>query len=83
MTFDRSFNGVFINVYLDDIIIYSDTLEQHVEHVKTIVDILKWEQLYLNADKLKFLYSELKILSCIIDDDGIHMDPDKVNSVLV
>ena len=47
--------GVFMDVYLDDILIYSDTLEEHVEHVKTIIDILKREKLYLNADKLKFL----------------------------
>ncbi|GJF00986.1 polyprotein, partial [Phanerochaete sordida] len=74
--------GVFMDVYLDDILIYSDSLEDHIAHVKIIVDILKREQLYLNADKLKFLCSELKILGRIVDDHGIRMDPDKVDSVV-
>ena len=35
--------GRFMDVYLDDIVIYSDTLKEHIEHVKTIIDILKRE----------------------------------------
>lgn len=74
--------GVFMDVYLDDLLIYSDTLEDHIKHVKIIIDILKREKLYLNADKLKFLCPELKVLGRVIDDEGIRMDPDKVDSVL-
>lgn len=74
--------GVFLDVYLDDILIYSDTLREHVQHVRTVVDILQREKLYLNADKLKFLSPELKVLGRIVDNDGIRMDPDKVTSVL-
>lgn len=50
-----------MDVYLDDILIYSDSL---------------------NGDKLRFLQRELKILGRIVDDRGIRMDPDKVDSVL-
>ncbi|PSS18923.1 hypothetical protein PHLCEN_2v3139 [Hermanssonia centrifuga] len=74
--------GVFMDVYLDDILVYSDSLPDHIQHVKTIVDILRREQLYLNKDKLKFLCPELKVLGRIVDDTGIRMDPDKVDSVL-
>ncbi|THG93109.1 hypothetical protein EW026_g8033 [Hermanssonia centrifuga] len=74
--------GVFLDVYLDDILIYSDALPEHIEHVKTVIDILQREHLYLNADKLKFLQPELKVLGRIVDDTGIRMDPDKVDSVL-
>ncbi|KAJ3476258.1 hypothetical protein NLI96_g11283 [Meripilus lineatus] len=74
--------GVFMDVYLDDIIIYSDTLEDHVKHVKTVIDVLKKEELYLSSTKLRFLEREMKILGRIVDDNGIRMDPDKVDSVL-
>ncbi|PSR74038.1 hypothetical protein PHLCEN_2v10177, partial [Hermanssonia centrifuga] len=77
-----SYIGVFMDVYLDDILIYSDSLPDHVQHVRTVVDILRREQLYLNKDKLKFLCKELKVLGRIVDDSGIRMDPDKVDSVL-
>ena len=74
--------GRFMDVYLDDIVIYSDTLEEHVEHVKIILNILKREQLYLSKDKLRFLQPILQLLGHLIDDQGIRMDPDKVDSVL-
>ncbi|THG93307.1 hypothetical protein EW026_g7894 [Hermanssonia centrifuga] len=76
------FIGVFMDVYLDDILVYSDTLREHFEHVRKVVDILQREKLYLNKDKLKFLQPELKVLGRIVDDGGIRMDPDKVDSVL-
>jgi hypothetical protein len=74
--------GRIMDIYLDDIIIYSDTLEDHVKHVKLIIDILTREKLYLSKNKLHFLQPELKILGRIVDDNGIRMDPDKVDSVV-
>ncbi|KAJ2914251.1 hypothetical protein MD484_g6182, partial [Candolleomyces efflorescens] len=74
--------GRFMDVYLDDIVIYSDTMEEHLEHVRLIFEILKRERLYLSKDKLRFLAKELDILGHIVDDHGIRMDPAKVDSVL-
>ena len=74
--------GRFMDIYLDDIVIYSDTLKNHVEHVKSVLDILIREKLYLSRSKLRFIAMELKILGRIIDNDGIRMDTEKVNSVL-
>lgn len=74
--------GIFMDVYLDDIIIYSDTLEDHVEHVRKIVSILEREQLFLSEKKLKFLQPEMRILGRVVNNDGIRMDPDKVDKVL-
>ncbi len=73
--------GKCMDVYLDDIIIYSETLEQHVRNVKTILDILDREKLYLSKAKLRFIAPELHLLGQIIDNNGIRMDPDKVDSV--
>lgn len=74
--------GWWMDVYLDDIIMYSNTLEEHVEHVSTVLEILWREQLYLSEGKLRFLCKEMKILGRIVDDDGIRMDPDKVDLVV-
>lgn len=74
--------GRFFDVYLDDIVIYSDSLEDHERHVKIVLDILNREKLYLSRQKLHFIQPELKLLGRVIDDEGIRMDLHKVNSVL-
>ena len=74
--------SVWMDVYLDDIVIYSDTLTEHIDHVKAVIDILKKETLYLSLSKLHFLCQEMKILGRIVDVEGMRMDPSKVDSVL-
>ena len=54
--------GKFMDVYLDDIVVYSQTLEDHVAHVKLVLDVLRREKLYLSQKKLQFLCDSLKIL---------------------
>jgi RNase H-like domain found in reverse transcriptase/Reverse transcriptase (RNA-dependent DNA polymerase)/Integrase zinc binding domain/Retroviral aspartyl protease/Zinc knuckle len=77
-----SYIGRFLDIYLDDIVIYSDTLDEHVEHVKLVLDILRREKLYLSRSKLRFIEPELKLLGRIIDENGIRMDAEKVDSVV-
>ena len=72
----------FMDIYLDDIMIYLDCLEDHIQHVKLVLDILYREKLYLSQSKLRFIEPELKLLGRIIDDQGIRMDTEKVDSVL-
>ena len=74
--------GRFLDVYLDNIIIYSDMIGDYINHCKIMLDILLQEKLYLSKNKIRFLASELKLLGQVIDDQGIQMDPDKVNSML-
>jgi len=73
--------GRFMDVYLDDLIIYSHTIEDHIQYVKLVIDILTREKLYLSKNKLHFLEPELKLLGRIVNDKGIRMDPDKFDSV--
>jgi hypothetical protein len=73
--------GVFMDVYLDNIIIYSDTVEDHIKHIRTVLDVLRREKLYLSADKMQFFAEKPKILGRIIDEKGIVMDPHKVDCV--
>lgn len=72
---------VYVDVYLDDIIIYSDTIEEHVEHVRKVFDVLCRKKLYLGADKMQFFAREMGILGHVIDDNGIMMDKNKVDTI--
>ncbi|KAJ3499851.1 hypothetical protein NLJ89_g10053 [Agrocybe chaxingu] len=74
--------GRFLDVYLDDIVVYDDNLEEHVTHVKLVLDVLSREKFYLSRDKLRFIEPELKLLGRVIDNQGIRMDQDKVDAVL-
>ena len=74
--------GRFMDIYLDDIVIYSNTLNEHKEHVGLILNILEREKLYLSRNKVHFLQPSLKLLGRTIDDNGIRMDADKFNTVL-
>ncbi len=73
--------GVFVDVYLDDIVVYSDTLEDHIKHCKIVFDLLHREKFYLSKKKCQIMPKELHILGHIIDGAGIRMDPAKVDSV--
>jgi hypothetical protein len=73
--------GVFVFVYLDDIIIFSNSIEEHVQHIRQVFEVLKREKLYLSANKMQFFASELAILGHIIDEQGIKMDPYKVDCI--
>ena len=71
-----------MDVYLDDIVIHSDSVEDHIKHISEVLDILIKEKLYLSKGKLRFPAEELHILGQITDGQGICMDPDKVDVVV-
>lgn len=73
--------GLWMDVYLDDIVVYLDTVEEHITHCKTVLDILRRKKLYLSAKKLQIMQPEISLLGQVIDNDGIRMDPLKVDSV--
>uniref|UniRef100_A0A0W0G6M7 Putative polyprotein n=1 Tax=Moniliophthora roreri TaxID=221103 RepID=A0A0W0G6M7_MONRR len=71
----------FMYVYLDDIVMFLNSLAEHMRHIKLIIDILKQEKLYLSKPKLQILAPEIDILGHIVDENGIKMDPNKVDSI--
>ena len=72
-----------LDVYLDNIVIYSETFVDYIKHVKLVIDILWHEKLYLSLKRLHFLADELCLLGQIVDCDGIQMDLSKVDSVVM
>jgi hypothetical protein len=71
----------FATAYLDDILIYSDTLEEHREHVRLVLEQLQKHGLHLKPEKCEFFRTEVKYLGLIIGREGIKMDPEKVRAV--
>ena len=68
--------------YLDDILIYSVTLEEHQEHVRRVLEALSRAGLHLKPEQCHFYNTGLKYLDLIISADGVRMDPEKVTAVL-
>jgi hypothetical protein len=77
----RGYLWKFVMVYLDDVIIYSDTFEQHLEHLRDIFDRLEEAGLKLNPDKCSFVKEELEFLGHIVSNKGIRTDPAKIQKV--
>lgn len=69
-------------VYIDDILVYSDSIEDHVQHVKTVLKRLIQYQLYAKLEKCKFHHTSIVFLGYIIDSQGVAMDKSKVTAVL-
>src|SRR2546421_6530996 len=78
----QPFLGIFVFVYLDDIFIYSDTLENHIDHIKQVCLKLWEHQLYASAKKSQFFADKLEILGHYIDNQGIHADPSKIEKII-
>lgn len=73
---------LFIIVYLDDILIVSESLELHQTHVKKVLGRLREHHLYAKAEKCDFERQTIHFLGLVISVDGISMDPQKVTAVL-
>jgi hypothetical protein len=77
----REFLDIFCIVYLDDVLIFSDTLEEHVAHVKQVLSRLREYGLTCKLSKCEFHVTSVSFLGFIISPDGISMEPDRVTAI--
>ncbi|GFU22586.1 retrovirus-related Pol polyprotein from transposon 17.6 [Trichonephila clavipes] len=79
--FRNGLPNVNILVYLDDIVVLSETFEQHIEDLRMVFDRLKKFKLCANREKCKFVCSRVKYLGLWITPKGIEVDQDKTAAI--
>jgi Reverse transcriptase (RNA-dependent DNA polymerase)/RNase H-like domain found in reverse transcriptase len=78
----KDFLDKFVTAYLDDLLIFSDSLKEHREHVKAVLGRLRDAGLQIDVDKCEFHVQRVNYLGLIVGVDGISMDPKKVSVIL-
>ncbi len=74
--------GIFAEAYLDDIIIYSKSWSEHIEHIRYVLEQLKKAGLTVNPVKCQFGKTEIKYLGFIVSPEGVRVDRDKIAPIL-
>nr|GEV87014.1 putative reverse transcriptase domain-containing protein [Tanacetum cinerariifolium] len=77
----KSYLDKFVIVFIDDILIYSKSEQEHEEHLKLILVLLKKEHLYAKFFKSEFWIPKVQFLGHVIGSQGIHVDPAKIKSI--
>ena len=87
-TFQRLMNTIFTDeldafvlVFLDDILIYSTTIEEHFEHMRAVLDRLRKAKLYGRLHKCEFIKEEVEYLGFQVSADGVKASYDKVKAI--
>ncbi|KAL0146514.1 hypothetical protein M9458_058145 [Cirrhinus mrigala] len=71
----------WVIIYIDDILIYSDSYSEHVQHVRAVLQRLIEHQLYAKEEKCEFHQERITFLGYVISPEGVAMDESKVNAV--
>ena len=72
---------VYCTAYLDDVLVFSSSMDEHRKHVREVLTRLRRAGLHVDIKKTEFHRTEVKYLGIIISTEGLKMDPDKVKAV--
>ncbi|CAK6976493.1 hypothetical protein LDENG_00158670%2C partial, partial [Scomber scombrus] len=78
----RDMVNKFVFVYLDDILIFSKSLRDHVHHVRLVLQRLLENQLYVKAEKCEFHQRSTSFLGFVVSEGGVGMDSSKIKAVI-
>ena len=87
MVFSMKMNQVlgdleFVVIYIDDIAIFSETLEDHIIHIREVLKRLKDSNIKINIDKCNWISTKIKMLGHYISETGIEMDKSKIEAIV-
>lgn len=77
----KPFLGKFVVVYLDDILIYSRSLQDHLSHLRRVFEVLREKKLYAKLEKCYFLVPSVTFLGYVVSKDGVSVDQSKVEAI--
>jgi hypothetical protein len=77
----RDYLDKFVIVFLDDILVYSKSEEEHEQHLRMVMKVLREHQLYAKLRKCSFYQRQIHYLGHIISEEGIVMDPENVEAI--
>uniref|UniRef100_A0A2N9IRB0 Reverse transcriptase domain-containing protein n=1 Tax=Fagus sylvatica TaxID=28930 RepID=A0A2N9IRB0_FAGSY len=73
--------GLFVVVYFDDILVYSKSLDEHIDHLHCVLTVLRKEKLYANLKKCSFCLDKVVFLGFVVGAKGIAVDEEKVKAI--
>ncbi|KAJ9179955.1 hypothetical protein P3X46_008264, partial [Hevea brasiliensis] len=72
----------FVVVFIDDILVYSRNAEEHDRHLRIVLQTLREKQLYAKLSKCEFWLKEISFFGHVVSEEGIKVDPSKIEVVL-
>jgi hypothetical protein len=78
----RKFLDRFVLVFIDDILIYSKNREEHEEHLKLVLQVLREHQIYAKLSKCDFFQKQVHYLGHVIFEEGVAVDPSNIKSIM-
>ena len=77
----HAFIGRFVMVYFDDILVYSKNLDEHIDHLRCVLAVLRKEKIYANLKKCSFCMNKVVFLCYVVSAKGIKVDEEKVKAI--
>jgi hypothetical protein len=72
----------FVLVFIDDILIYSKNREEHEDHLRLVLQVIREHQLYAKFNKCDFFQKQIHYLGHVLSKEGVAVDPDKIRSIM-
>jgi hypothetical protein len=78
----RPYLDLFCSAYIDNILIFSNTLAKHKQHIQLVLKAIEEAGLQLDIDKCKFHQTKVTYLGYIVSTDSVQIEPSKINTIL-